>query len=558
MRFFLAMAASSVSGLLAAGPITFRDATESSGIRFVHADGSSGRRYIVETIASGLGLIDFDNDGDVDIYFLNGAPLPGASIPAGPPRNVLYRNNGNGTFTDVAGPSGAGLTNYSVGCAVADYDNDGDEDVFVTNYGSHTLLRNDGSGTFSDTTAGAGLAKASHGADNVGAGCAFLDYDRDGWVDLYVGNYLSFDPGNFKPCTRMGVPVYCDPRIYPPLPDRLYRNQGDGTFQDVSDASGIGRYRGYTMGVVCSDFDGDGWTDIFVGNDSMGNFLFRNCGNGTFREMGALAGVAYDLYGDEQGTMGVNAGDFDRDGLFDLFVTTYQNQVNTLYRNFSDRSGKFYFQDVTLATGAGTGSLPKVTWGCGLVDFDNDGQLELFAAAGHLQDTVEQYDTSSAYKQRNQLLLWHSGRFADVTSSSPGAMQSVESSRGAVFGDLNNDGRIDLVVSNARSRPTVMINETTSSNHWVILKLTGTRSNRSAVGAVVRLTAGGRTRVDEVRSGRGYQSAEDLRLHFGLGTNAVIDRLELRWPGGSIESRTNLTADRVILLKEGETAAARP
>ena len=541
-----------ISTFAHAAAIRFRDATDSSGIRFVHTDGSSGQRYIVETVTCGLGLIDYDGDGYPDIFFLNGGPLPGSPKPARMPTNQLYHNNRDGTFTDVTKESSVGIPGYAMGCAVADYDNDGYEDIFITNYGSHRLLHNNGNGTFTDVTEKAGLANASFGPNCVGAGCAFLDYDRDGFVDLFVGNYLEFDSAKAQPCLQASVPVYGSPRSYPMVSSRLYHNNGDGTFRDVSGPSGIGRRKGYAMGVVCSDFDGDGWPDIYVGNDVIENFLFHNKRDGTFEEIGLLAGVAYDQYGDPQGAMGVNAGDYDGDGRFDILVTDYQNQVNTLYRNLGIIHGKLQFQDVTVVTGAGTGSRPLVTWGGGLADFDNDTIPELFTAAGHLQDTVEQYDGNSTYKQRNLLLQWRGGRFVDISEESGGAMLVKESSRGAVFGDLNNDGKLDIVVLNARARPTVMMNETPTTNHWATLKLVGTRSNRSAVGALARVTTGPRTQVDEVRAGRGYQSAEDLRLHFGLGPSAVIDRLEIRWPSGLNEVRTNLVADRVIKLTEGE------
>lgn len=535
----------------AATSIRFRDATRSAGIGYVHSDASSGQRHIVETVTCGLGLIDFDSDGLPDILFLNSGTLPGTTASGQAPTHRLYRNNGDSSFTDVTARSGLGISEYGMGCAVADYDNDGHEDVFITNYGAHRLMRNRGDGTFTDVTEKAGLSGASSGPTCVGAGCAFLDYDRDGYADLFVGNYLEFDLTKAQPCREVSVPVYCSPRVYPMMTNRLFRNQGDGTFRDVTAPSGIGGFKGYAMGIVCSDFDGDGWTDIYVGNDVMENFLFHNKKNGTFDEIGLLAGAAYDQYGDPQGTMGANAGDYDGDGRPDIVVTDYQNQVTTLYRNLGASGGQPMFQDVTVATGAGTSSRPLVTWGGGFADLDNDGVRELFTAAGHLQDTVERYDGSSTYKQRNVLLQWRDGRFADVTDESPGAMQVKESSRGAVFGDLNNDGRLDIVVLNARAAPTLMLNETPPRHHWTILKLIGTRSNRSAVGAVARITAGGKTQVDEVRAGRGYESAEDLRLHFGLGASAIIERLEVAWPSGLSEVRTNLAADRVLTLTEG-------
>jgi hypothetical protein len=534
-----------------ATPFHFKDATEASGVRFVHSDGSSGKRYVVETVTSGLGLVDYNSDGYPDLFFLTGAPLPGTPKPARLPTNMLYRNNRDGTFTDVTAQSHVDIPGYAMGCAVADYDNDGHEDIFITNYGAHRMLRNNGDGTFTDVTVKAGLANASTGPHCVGAGCAFLDYDRDGYVDLLVGNYLELDLEKVEPCLQANVPVYCSPRTYPPGTNRLYRNNRDGTFRDVSESSGIGRHKGYAMGLVCSDFDGDGWTDIYVGNDVMENFLFRNQRDGTFAEIGLPAGVSCDQYGEPQGTMGANAGDFDNDGRFDLIVTDYQNQVNTLYRNLGSVHGTLQFQDVTVETGVGAGSRPLVTWGCGFVDFDNDGVRELYTAAGHLQDTVEQYDSSSTYRQRGLFYQQRNGRFLEIGVEIGGVLAEARVTRGAVFGDLNNDGRVDLVLLNARTPATVILNETATTNHWLGLKLVGTKSNRSAVGTVARVTAGGRTQVDEVRSGRGYQSAEDLRLHFGLGTNAVIDRLEVTWPSGRDETHTHLTADRVIRVVEG-------
>ncbi len=530
---------------LADQAIQLRDAGLSSGIDFRHDDGSSGHRYLMENIASGLGLIDYDNDGDLDIYLLNGASLaPSSDSPA--PSNALYRNDGNWRFTNVTRQSGdAADSGYAMGCAVADYDNDGDQDIYVTNYGPNLLLRNDGDGRFTDVAREAGVDDSL-----FGAGCSFLDFDRDGLLDLYVSNYLEFDVAAFVPCRHADIPVYCDPRTYPPQPDRLYRNLGGGRFEDVSETAGIDRKTSYGMGTVCLDFDDDGWTDIFVGNDIKGNFLFRNQGDGTFKETALLAGVAFDEFGDPQGTMGVNAGDYDGDGRFDLLVTTYQNQANTLYRNL----GSGQFQDVSAATGSGVGSLHRVTWGCGFPDLDNDGRPELFIAAGHLQDTVEQYNGASTYKQSNQLLSWDGNRFSDIAGRSGDALGVVESSRGAVFGDLDNDGDIDIVVQNARSRPTVIVNETKTDRHWTLLQLVGTQSNRSAVGARVRLTAGKIVRVDEVRAGRGYQGADDLRLHFGLDRQTVIDRVEVRWPNGQEETWNRLPTNRRHVLTEGASA----
>ncbi len=532
-------------------PIHFRDATESSGIHFVHNDGSTGKRYIMETVASGLGLIDYNGDGWPDIYFLTGAPLPEPNTTNRPAGNALYRNNRDGTFTDVTAQSGTGIYGDCFGCVVADYDNDGFEDIFVTGYGRNWLLHNNGDGTFTDVTEKSGLGGSSY-PGCIGAGCAFLDYDRDGNLDLYVGHYLKFDLASAKPWTLKNVPAYCNPRSFAPVASQLFHNNGDGTFTDVSDSSGIGKHKGYAMGVVCSDFDGDGWPDIFVGNDVMENFLFHNKHDGTFEEIALPAGVAYDQFGDPVGAMGANVGDFDGDGRPDIVVTDYQSKLTILYRNL----GNMLFQDVTAATGAGTGSFAKVKWGCGLVDFDNDGVLELFTAAGHLQDLVEQYDRSTTYKERGILLQQKGNRFVDVTMDSGALQDTVQSSRGVVFGDLNNDGKLDAVMANSRARPTVMFNETVTTNHWITLKLAGVRSNRSAVGAVARVTAGGRTQMDEVRAGRAYQGGEDLRLHFGLGSAQVVDHLEVRWPSGITNAWKNLKPDQIILLKENVSPSA--
>jgi hypothetical protein len=434
----------------ASGAIQFRDVTETSGVQFVHTDGSSGERYIVETVTSGLGIIDYDADGYQDILFLNGQPLPGSPVPERLPTWALYHNNRDGSFTDVTHGSGLEVPGYGMGCVVADYDNDGHEDVFVSCFGEQRLYRNLGNGRFEDVTEKAGLNSVSL-AQHVGAGCVFFDYDRDGYLDLFVSDYLIFDPAKHKPHRFANVPIYVGPKSCPGLPSRLYKNNRNGTFTDVSQTAGISKHIGYGMGIVSADFDGDGWPDVYVGNDAQENFLFHNQRNGTFGEIGVMSGTAYDQYGDAQGTMGANVGDYDRDGLFDILVTDYQDQVSTLYRNL----GKLHFEDVTVQTGAGTGSRPLVTWGCGLVDFDNDGVPEIFTAAGHLQDTIEQYDKSTTYKQRSLLLQRRGNRFVDVTAQSGALAGLVASSRGAVFGDLNNDGRLDVVMPTARARRTV-------------------------------------------------------------------------------------------------------
>jgi len=538
------------------GDILLTDVTKQTGITFVHTDGGSGQRYIVETVSAGLALFDYDNDGDIDIYFLNGAPLQG-TVCSPPPRNALYRNDGGWKFTDVTEQAGVGDTGYGLGVAIGDYDNDGDQDIFLNNYGPNVLYRNNGDGTFTDVTKQAGVA----GSGDVGAGACFLDTDGDGDLDLYVARYLDFSYDKHVATTTLGVPVYANPRFYRPLPALLYRNNGDGTFTDISASSGIGRHAGYGMGTVCADYDGDGDTDILVANDVMANFLFRNDGTGKFEEVGVVTGFAYDLHGDEQGSMGVDCGDYDNDGLLDFYVTSYQGQLATLYRNL----GRGLLEDVTLLTGAGAGTLPNVTWGNSLVDFDNDGDRDLFVACGHLQDNVERYDNTTTYLERNILLMnTGSGKFVNVSDRSGDGMKVLLSSRGAGFDDLDNDGDVDVVVLNWRAAPTVLRNDSPSPGHWLQLRLRGVKANRDAVGSRVKVIAAHRSAgsaetpnlaplqlVDEVHSGRGYQSHYGTRLYFGLGQRNRLDRVEVRWLGGAVEIFENIPIDHLTTLTEG-------
>ena len=538
------------------GDILLTDVTKQTGITFVHTDGGSGQRYIVETVSAGLALFDYDNDGDIDIYFLNGAPLKGTVCPK-PPQNALYCNDGGWKFTDVTEQAGVGDTGYGLGVAIGDYDNDGDQDIFLNNYGPNVLYRNNGDGTFTDVTKQAGVA----GSGDVGAGACFLDIDGDGDLDLYVARYLDFSYDKHVATTTLGVPVYANPRYYRPLPALLYRNNGDGTFTDISASSGIGWHAGYGMGTVCADYDDDGDTDILVANDVMANFLFRNDGTGKFEEVGVVTGFAYDLHGDEQGSMGVDCGDYDNDGLLDFYVTSYQGQLATLYRNL----GRGLLEDVTLLTGAGAGTLPNVTWGNSLVDFDNDGDRDLFVACGHLQDNVERYDNTTTYLERNILLMnTGSGKFVNVSDRSGDGMKVLLSSRGAGFDDLDNDGDVDVVVLNWRAAPTVLRNDSPSPGHWLQLRLRGVKANRDAVGSRVKVIAAHRSAgsaetpnlaplqlVDEVHSGRGYQSHYGTRLYFGLGQRNRLDRVEVRWLGGAVEIFENIPIDHLTTLTEG-------
>lgn len=521
-----------------------RDVTDQTGITFVHTDGSSGRRYIMETVTCGLALFDYNNDGLLDIYFVNGAPLPGARAADPPPRNELWRNDGGWRFTNVTDRAGVGDTGFGMGVTVGDYNDDGWPDIFVNNYGPNKLYRNNGDGTFTDVTDEAGVA----GGHRMGAGAAFLDYDNDGDLDLYVANYVRFTEEHHKVHYVKGYPMYAGPRDFPPEPDQLFRNNGDGTFTDVSEESGIGKVAGSGMGIVCADYDDDGDSDVFVLNDVAGNFLFRNDGHGHFEEVGLESGFAYNGHGDELGSMGIDCGDFDNDGLLDFFMTSYQAELPVLYRNL----GNGLFEDVTVLTGAGQGALPYVNWGTGLIDFNNDGWKDIFIACGHLQDNIDLYDDTTAYAVPNILLLNRGdGTFENVSRSCGDGLEPVFSSRGAVFGDLDNDGDIDIVVLNSRQKPTIIRNDQRSGNHWVQIELRGTKSNRDAVGAKITVVAGNVKQIDEVHSGRGYQSYWGPRVHFGLGKSTAIDRLEVRWPSGLRQVFHSLPADRFLIITEG-------
>jgi enediyne biosynthesis protein E4 len=525
-------------------PIQLRDVTRETGITFVHTDGSSGRRYIVETVCCGLALLDYDGDGDVDIYFLNGAPLPGTEVTE-PPRNALYRNDGGWKFTDVTAAAGVGDTGYGLGVCTGDYDNDGDPDIYVNNFGPNVLYRNNGDGTFTDVTEAAGVAAGNQ----VGAGACFLDMDGDGDLDLFVANYVAFNFENHQISHMSGFPAYVGPLNYPPTVNVLYRNNGDGTFTDVTTVSGIGAHRGTGMGIICADYDHDGDTDIVVGNDLAANFVFRNDGTGRFSEVGLELGLAYDALGNVHGTMGIECADWNNDGWLDFYMTSYQRQLATLYE--SKRGA--YFEDVTRPTGAGTDTYPQVTWGTGLIDFDNDGHRDLFVACGHLIDNVEQFDDTTSYHARNILLRNNGqGRFVNVSDAGGDGLLPKLSSRGAAFDDLDNDGDIDVVILNSRREPTVLRNESVTGNNWLQVQLRGTRSNRDGIGARVTVRAGDVSLIDEVHSGRSYQSDFGKRLHFGLGKRNAVDEVRVQWIGGGVDILRVEGVNRLITVVEGE------
>ncbi len=535
----------------AEGPIVLRSVTDKTGIVFRHTDGSSGRLYIMETVASGLATFDYDGDGLIDVYFVNGAPLQGTKSDT-LPRNRLFRNLGEFRFTDVTGEAGVGDTGFGLGVAVGDYDNDGDPDLYVSNFGPNAMYRNNGDGTFTEVARQTGTAAGDE--RKVGAGTCFLDMDADGDLDLFVANYLAFSYDMEVTHSLRGVPIYPDPSRFPPWPANLFRNNGDGTFTDVGKKSNVALSLGRGMGMVCADYDNDGDTDIFVNNDGPpGNFLFRNDGTGAFEEVGTLSGVTYDAAGLAHGSMGVDSGDFDNDGRLDFYVTSYQDQLATLFRNL----GEGFFDDVTQPTGAGLGSLNYVTWGCSLVDLDNDGHKDVFFACGHLIDNIDGLDDSTSYRAPPVVLHnMGSGRFTNVSESCGDGTRQASVGRGAALDDLDNDGRVDVVINNSRRPPTVLRNESETGNHWIQVRLRGVKSNRDGVGARVTVVAGDLRQIDEVHSGRGYQSHFGSRLHFGLGAHDRVDRIEVRWIGAGVDVLEDVAADQLLTITEGGTKQA--
>lgn len=529
-------------------PIRLIDVTASSRVAFRHNHGGSGRGYIVEGMASGLALFDYDGDGLVDIYFLNGAALKGTVVDA-PLRNALYRNNGDWTFTDVTEAAGVGDMGYGLGVTAADFDNDGDQDLYVNNFGPNVLYRNNGDGTFSDVTGQAGVGNG----DKVGAGVCFLDTDADSDLDLYVANYVNFTYENHVPIVIKGKTFQAGPQYYRPVPDTLYRNNGDGTFTDVSGPSGIGSVAGPGMGMVCGDFDDDADTDVFVCNDGQPNFLFRNDGTGKFQEVGLIAGVAYDFSGKENSSMGVDCGDYDNDGRLDMFMTDYQGEMPVLYHNLGDG----FFEDATSFARITNALFPVVSWGNGLVDFDSDGDRDLYIACGHF-DRIQDIDDRTAQRVPNFLLMnTGDGKFLDVSRRCGNGLDVVESSRGTGFDDLDNDGDVDVVVLNSHAPPTIIRNESDTGHHWLQVQLRGVKSNRDGVGARVRVIAGDLVQVAEVHSGRGYQSHSGMRLHFGLRQQDNISCIEVRWLGGAVETFSGFGVDRLVTLEEADSGASR-
>ena len=518
--------------------VRFTDVTAELGIEFRHVNGESGKKYFIEPIGSGVALFDYDNDGDLDLYFVNGSNLPGMTSSI-PPTNRFYRNEG-GIFTDITDEASVGDTGYGLGCCVGDYNNDGFTDLYVTNYGPNVLYHNNGNGTFTDVTATAGVA-----GDQFSSGCAFVDVNADGYLDLYIVNYVQFDPETNPECSRQGIPTYCTPEALPGVADVFYRNNGNGTFTDDSELAGVSTANGKGLGVVCGDVDNDGDVDIFVANDTTPNFLYRNERNDMrMMEDALFAGVALSEEGRAYSGMGANLGDFDNDGYLDIVITNFQDQTNSLYHNA--QSG--FFTEMSFAKGIGERSLPYLAWGVDFIDANNDGWLDLFIANGHLDDNIAEIDPIGIYAQPNQLFLNDRGiRFSENPDP---AIAQQKVSRGTAFGDIDNDGDVDIVVSNLKDLPTVLRNDSNNASQWLGVKLIGTHCNRDAIGTRVTVVSGGLTQMREVKSGSGYLSQNDLRLHFGLGNSMSVDTLTVRWLCGRVQTLQNVETNQVLVISE--------
>ncbi|WP_197355343.1 FG-GAP repeat domain-containing protein [Aureliella helgolandensis] len=511
--------------LSSAPAIILTDVTDATGIDFVHTDGSDGRHFIVESFSAGLAVFDFDNDGDLDIYFLNGCSLGGSVVARA--TNVLYRNDGEFQFTDVTAQAGVGDTGYAMGVAAADYDNDGDVDLYVNNYGTNRFFVNNGDGTFSDRTQASGSANG----ELVGSGVSFLDYDRDGNLDLYVGNYVQFEESQHRVHHHKGLPAYPSPLQFTPQVDTLFRNSGDGNWTDVSQVTGITNVAGRSMAVTSCDFDLDGDIDILVANDTQENFYFQNDAAGQFEEVGLLAGLALDFQGRVQGSMGIELADFNHDALVDVVMSSFADEFLTLYSSSVDG----YWIDSTPKSGLGPETRPQVTWGVAVADFDLDGQLDLFVGCGGLDDNHELRggsNTKSAFDSPNLLFRNQDGSRFETLSNWGSGTQVRGVTRGLIAADLDSDGDSDVVVLNARGRPTLLRNDTPTGNRAIAVTLIGTRCNRDAIGS--RVTAkfsDGSSQTQFVVSGRSYQSDLRAPLVLVVPPGHSLEQLEVFWPG---------------------------
>jgi enediyne biosynthesis protein E4 len=542
--------------------VQFVDVAQQAGLNIPNVwGGIEHKRSIIEAKGSGLAFFDYDNDGWLDIYLTNGDRLDAHWAPGTAPTSHLYKNNRDGTFTDVTEKSGLARTGWQTGVCVGDYDNDGWDDLFCCFWGHNILFRNNGDGTFTDVTHKAGLDQKSY---RWGAGCTFLDYDRDGHLDLFVCNYIKLDPEKIPPadkttyCQWKGVPSMCGPRGLPGDTNILYHNNGDGTFTDVSEKSGILRPGPrYSITAVSYDFDNDGWPDIYVAVDSEPSILFKNNHDGTFTDIAVMAGCAYNDNGHEQAGMGVAVADYDCDGWFDIFKTNFADDTCNLYHNNGDGT----FTDVTFSSGIGVNNR-YVAWGCGFVDYDNDGWQDIIQVNGHVYPEIDNYNFGQTFK--NPRLVYRNlgnGRFKDVSSETGPGISERFSSRGAAFGDYDNDGDMDVLILNLNDPPSLLRNDGGNQQNWIKIKLIGTKCNRTAIGARVRVITEKHTQMDEVHSAASVMSQSDLRLHFGLGRFETVDAIEVKWPTTQkIERFAKVKSNQILTIREGEgiVAAVKP
>jgi len=534
--------------------VTFHDVAAPAGITFRHDNASSAEKYLIETMGSGCGWIDYDQNGLLDLYLVNGAATR-VYKPPQPMRGALYRNNGNGGFTDVTAKAGVGAEGlFGMGVAVGDYDNDGFPDLFVLGYGRCILYHNNGDGTFTDVTARAGVQNSGLWASSA----AWFDYDNDGKLDLIIANYVDWSPERNFYCGDRGPGMrsYCHPDDFHGQPPTLYHNNGDGTFTDVSKSSGVGlKGGGNGLGVVTFDYDNDGWQDIFIANDHMPNFLFHNNRDGTFREVGYQAGVAVSADGQFEAGMGTDAADTTGSGRLDLIVGHLDMQLARVYQNLGDQT----FEDATLRSKLSYSTYHMSTFGARFMDYDNDGWRDLFLANGHVLDNIERYHADTKYAEPKMMFRnTGSGIFENVSDQLGSDFQLPRVSRGAAVGDFDNDGDLDILINNCGQTPQLLRNDGGNANHWLEILLIGTKSNRDGVGARVKVIAGDLVLYDQRKGGMSYQSAQDPRLHFGLGQGSNVDLIEILWPSGSTTKLANIKADQIIAVKEAVGIVERP
>jgi hypothetical protein len=526
--------------------VSFQDIAPQAGIAFTLSNAATGEKHLPETMTGGIAVIDYNRDEKPDLFFVNGAEIPSLKKTGPKYTNRLYRNDGNWKFTDVTAAAGLAGNGYDMGAAAGDYDNDGLPDLFVAGVRQNTLYRNLGDGMFADVTRKAGVPSKEN---EWAVTAAWLDYDSDGWLDLLVVNYVQWDPANEPFCghPERKFRTYCHPREYQGLSSRLYRNKGDGTFEDVSQPSGIARHIGKGMSAAVADYNDDGHPDIFVANDAIPNFLFQNQGDGTFQEVAAQAGVAFNDDGRALSSMGVDFRDLDNDGKPDLFITALANETFPWFRNLDNQ----FFEDATYRSGIGRATLPYAGWGAGAYDFNNDGWKDLFAAAGDVQDNTEEFSSQES-RQANRILLNRGdGTFADSSAEAGKDFQERALHRGAAFADFDGDGRTDVAVSRLNEPAALFRNTTPSASHWVAFRLEGKRSNRDAIGAKILLTsASGKQQWNQVTSALGYASTSDTTVHFGLGEAGPVKKVVIQWPGGQTQVLENIEAGRYWNIEE--------